>query len=162
MFEDKKIDGETFKKIIADGLDFEFKKYTEAIKYPYFVMYVKEYLETKYGKDIDISKGLKVYTTLDPKLQEKAEELVKKQAQINKSQFGANSAALVSMDNKTGKLLAMVGGPDYFDDANGGSNNMVLAKRQPGSSFKPFVYALAISKNPIGPESPIADVSTKF
>ncbi len=125
-------------------------------------MYIKEYLETKYAKDIDISKWLKIYTTLDPKLQDKAEELVKKQVQINKKQYGANSAALVSMDNKTGKLLAMVGGPDYFDEKNGGSNNMTLAKRQPGSSFKPFVYALAISKNPIGPESPIADVQTKF
>ncbi len=39
---------------------------------------------------------------------------------------------------------------------------MVLAKRQPGSSFKPFVYALAISKNPIGPESPVADMKTNF
>ncbi len=66
------------------------------------------------------------------------------------------------MDNKTGKLLAMVGGPDYFDEKNGGNNNMALAKRQPGSSFKPFVYALAISKNPIGPESPIADIYTNF
>lgn len=71
MFEDGKIDGFTFKKIIFDGLEFQFNKYTENIKYPYFVMYIKEYLETKYGKDIDITQGLKVYTTLDPVLQEK-------------------------------------------------------------------------------------------
>jgi len=90
-------------------VDFEFKKYAENIKYPYFVMYIKEYLETKYGKDIDITSGLKVYTSIDPKLQDKAEELVKKQALINIKQYGARSAALVSMDNKTGKLLAMVG-----------------------------------------------------
>lgn len=162
MFEDQKIDGLTFKKIIYDGLEFEFKKYSENIKYPYFVMYIKEYLETKYGKDIDISQWLKVYTTIDPKLQEKAEELVRKQVTINTSQYGASSAALVSMDNAKWSLLAMVGWPDYFDIENGGNNNMAIAQRQPWSSFKPFVYALAISKNPIWPASPIADMKTSF
>ena len=163
MFEDGKIDGKTFKKILFDGLEFEFQKNLTDIKYPYFVMYIKEYLETKYGKDIDVTTGLKVYTTLDPKLQDKAEEVLKRQVEINKKQYGASSAALISMDNKTGKLLAMVGWPDYNDEANGGKNNMVTATSlQPGSSFKPIVYSLAISKNPIGPESPIADVDTKF
>ena len=55
MFEDGKIDGKIFKQIIYDGLEFEFKKYSENITYPYFVMYIKEYLESKYGKDIDIT-----------------------------------------------------------------------------------------------------------
>ncbi len=162
MLEDGKIDAMIFKKIIYDGLEFEFKKYTENIRYPYFVMYIKEYLESKYGKDIDVTAGLKVYTTIDPKLQDKAEELIKKQVAINKAQYGATSAALVSMDNKSGGILSMVGWPDYFDTENGGNNNMITAKRQPGSSFKPIVYALAISRNPIGPESPIADIKTSF
>ncbi len=162
MFEDGKIDGTTFKKILYDGLEFEFKKYSENIRYPYFVMYIKEYLESKYGKDIDITQWLKVYTTLDPKLQDKAEELVRKQVAINKVQYWATSAALVSMDNMSGALLAMVGGPDYFDLDNGGNNNMIISQRQPGSSFKPFVYALALAKNPIGPASPIADAKTSF
>lgn len=162
MFEEGKIDGATFKKIVYDGLEFEFQRNLSDMKYPYFVMYIKEYLESKYGKDIDVTTGLKVYTTLDSKLQDKAEELVKKQVEINKKQYGASSAALVSMDNKTGRLLAMVGWPDYNDEENGGKNNMALANRQPGSSFKPIVYALAISKNAIGPESPIADIETSF
>ncbi len=162
MFEEGMIDGATFKKIVYDGLEFEFKKNISTIKYPYFVMYVKEYLETKYGKDIDVTSWLKVYTTLDPKLQDKAEEVLRKQVEINKKQYGASSAALVSMDNKTGKLLAMVWWPNYDDEANGGNNNMTTALRQPGSSFKPFIYGLAISKNPIGAESPVADVDTKF
>jgi penicillin-binding protein 1A len=162
MLEDGKIDGPTFKKILYDGLSFSFRRYTENIKHPYFVMYVKEYLEEKYGNDLDITNGLKIYTTIDPVLQEKAEELLTKQVEINKKQFGASSAALVSMDNKDGKLLAMVGWPDYFDTENGGNNNMAIALRQPGSSFKPLVYALAVEKNPIGPETPIADIKTKF
>lgn len=163
MFAEGKIDGPTFKKVVFDGLEFQFNRYTENIKYPYFVMYIKEYLESKYGKDIDITQWLKVYTTLDPVLQTKAEELVKKQVAINKAQYWASSAAIVSMDNVTGKLLVMVGGPDYNDTENGGNNNMATATTlQPGSSFKPFVYGLAISKNPIWPESPIADVQTTF
>ena len=85
MLEDGKIDEKTFQKILYDGLEFEFKKYTESIRYPHFVMYIKEYLENKYGKDIDITSGLKVYTTINPKLQDKAEELVKKQVSLNKS-----------------------------------------------------------------------------
>ncbi len=108
MLKESKIDGATFGKILYDGLDFIFRKYTENIKYPYFVMYVKEYLETKYSKDLDISSGLKVYTTIDPVLQEKAEEILKNQVEKTNINLGASSAALVSMDNKDGKLLAMV------------------------------------------------------
>ncbi len=162
MLEDGKIDGKIFQKILYDGIEFEFKKYSENIKFPYFVMYVKEYLENKYGKDIDVTSGLRVYTTIDPKLQTYAEEAVKKQVAINKSQYGANSAALISMDNVSGRLLSMVGGPDYFDVENGGNNNMTTAVRQPGSSFKPIVYSLAIAKNPIWPGSPITDAPTAF
>jgi membrane carboxypeptidase/penicillin-binding protein PbpC len=125
-------------------------------------MYIKEYLETKYGKDIDVTSGLKVYTTIDPKLQAYAEEAVRKQVAINVSQYWASSAALVSMDNVSGRLLSMVGGPDYFDTENGGNNNMTTAIRQPGSSFKPIVYSLAIAKNPIGPGSPVTDGPISF
>lgn len=162
MLEEGKIDGETFKNIVFHGLEFEFRKYTENIKYPYFVMFVKEYLESKYGKDIDVTSGLRVYTTLDPKLQGFAENVVKKQSTINAKKYWAKSASLVSMDNVNGKLLAMVGGPDYFDTNNGGNNNMTTALRQPWSSFKPLVYSLAIAKNPIWPASPVADEPTKF
>jgi penicillin-binding protein 1A len=162
LLEDGKIDGDTFHQIIFDGIEFEFKKYSENIKFPYFVMYVKEYLETKYGKDIDVTSGLKVYTTIDPRLQAYAEEIVKKQATINANQYGAHSAALISMDNVTGGMLAMVGGPDYFDIEHGGNNNMTTAIRQPGSSFKPIVYSLAIAKNPIGPASPVTDSDLTF
>lgn len=62
------------------------------------------------------------------------------------------------MDNTTGEIVAMVGGPDYNSD----KNNMTTALRQPGSSFKPLIYGMAMAKWPVGPESPIADVKTKF
>jgi len=58
--------------------------------------------------------------------------------------------------------MAMVGGPDYFSDEPGANVNIITSRRQPGSSFKPIVYSLAIAKNPIGPETPVYDVDTKF
>ncbi|MDQ1343710.1 MAG: hypothetical protein QG650_430, partial [Patescibacteria group bacterium] len=162
LLEDGKITPEEYKNVIIGGLDFQFRKYSENIKYPHFVFYVKDYLEQKYGKDFESQGGLKIFTTIDPTLQDKAEELVKKQVAINKDKYGATSAALVSLDNKTGQILSMVGGPDYFDEEHGGNVNMVTARRQPGSSFKPIVYALAISKEAISPETPVYDVETKF
>ena len=101
MFENKKIDGATFGKIVYDGLEFQFQPISNSIKYPYFVMYVKEYLENKYGNDINIQNGLKVYTTHDPDLQDYAEQVIRDQVKSNTTQFGATSAALVSMDNTT-------------------------------------------------------------
>lgn len=70
---------------------------------------MKDYLEQKFGKDFESQGGLKIYTTIDPTLQDKAEELVKKQVAVNKEKYGANSAALVAIDNKTGQILSMVG-----------------------------------------------------
>ncbi|MDP2104288.1 MAG: transglycosylase domain-containing protein [Candidatus Gracilibacteria bacterium] len=162
MFEDEKIKGEEYQGAFIGGLEFQFQKYRENIKYPHFVFYVKDYLENKFGKDFEAQGGLKIYTTIDPVLQDKAEELVEKQVKINATKYGAKSAALVSMDNKTGQILAMVGGADYFNGDEDGNVNIITSKRQPGSSFKPIVYTLAISKNPIGPDTPIFDVKTKF
>jgi penicillin-binding protein 1C len=105
---------------------------------------------------------LQIYTSLDPKLQDKAEDILVKQVKINKDKYGASSAGLVSIDNKTGQILAMVGGPDYHDTAAQGQVNVTTSLRQPGSSFKPLVYALAMSKDAIGPETPIYDVDTSF
>lgn len=162
MFEDVKITPAEYQSAFIGGLDFQFRSYQENIKYPHFVFYIKDYLENKYGKDFESQGGLKIYTTIDPLLQDKAEELVKKQVKINISKYGAKSAALVSMDNKTGQILAMVGGADYFNGEEDGNVNIITSKRQPGSSFKPLVYTLAISKNPIGPDTPIFDLKTKF
>ena len=66
------------------------------------------------------------------------------------------------MDNRTGQLVSMVGGPDFFGDTEQGKVNMTTALRQPGSSFKPIEYSLAISKEAISPDTPIFDVDTSF
>jgi membrane carboxypeptidase/penicillin-binding protein PbpC len=147
---------------VISGIGFEFQKYSEDIKYPHFVFYVREFLEQKYGSEI-LEKGrLKIYTSIDPVLQDKAEEIVEKYAAQNEARFAAQNAALISLDNETGEILAMVGGRDYFDEENKGNVNIITSNLQPGSTFKPFVYSMAIDKEIIGTKTPIYDVKTSF
>jgi len=131
------------------------------IKAPHFVFYIKEYLEQKYGADAVESGGLKVTTTLDYNLQQKAEAVVKQHALDNEKQWDAKNAGLVSIDPKTGQILAMVGSRDYFDKEIDGQYNVALAHRQPGSSFKPFIYVTAFEKG-YTPNTVLFDVPTEF
>ncbi|MFA5933985.1 MAG: PBP1A family penicillin-binding protein [Candidatus Paceibacterota bacterium] len=116
------------------------------IRAPHFVFFVKDYLDQKYGEDVVDSAGLKVITTLDYNLQKSAEETTLKYALINEKSFKGENAGLVAIDPKTGQILTMVGSRDYFDKNIQGNFNITTAKRQPGSSFKPFVYATAFNK----------------
>lgn len=131
------------------------------IKAPHFVLLVKEYLEEKYGRKAVEDGGLRVITTLDYALQQKAEEMVKKSALSNQKSYNAENAALVATDPKNGDILVMVGSRDYFDKEIDGNFNVALSKRQPGSSFKPFVYATAFKKG-YTPETVLFDVKTEF
>jgi len=126
----------------------------------HFVMYVREYLEETYGQEILFS-GLKVITTLDYNLQKKAEEVVLKYAKENEKNFNAENASLVAIDPKTGQILVMVGSRDYFDKEIDGNFNVATAHRQPGSAFKPIVYATAFMKG-LTPETVVFDLPTEF
>lgn len=138
----------------------EFIPYKSAIKAPHFVFYVRQLLEEKYGADVIQSGGLKIYTTLDPNLQNYAEELLtSRKAQINA--YGANNAALLSADPKTGQILAMVGSLDYWDETIDGNVNVTLRPRLPGSSFKPYAYAAGFLQG-YGPGTVFYDVQTDF
>lgn len=128
---------------------------------PHFVIYIKEYLEEKYGSELVERGGLEVTTSLDMRLQKKAEEAVAEVAKKNEKQYRAKNAALVALDPKTGQILAMVGSRDWFDDSVDGKVNVALRLRQPGSSFKPIVYAKLFEKG-FGPESLIFDLQTTF
>jgi membrane peptidoglycan carboxypeptidase len=134
---------------------------SENISAPHFVMYVKEYLEGKYGKEKVEQGGLKVYTTLDWDKQQAAEAAVREGAEINAKKYRANNAALVAMDPKTGQILSMVGSKDYFNKSIDGQVNVAIRDRQPGSSFKPYVYLTAFEKG-YTPETSIWDVDTDF
>ena len=133
----------------------------ERIVAPHFVIMVKEYLVSKYGENAVESGGLQVTTTLDAELQKFAEEAVIKYSKINREKYKANNAALVAIDPKSGEVLTLVGSSDYFDIAQEGNFNVATAKRQPGSSFKPFAYATAFKKG--YPSTTILfDVKTEF
>lgn len=127
----------------------------------HFVMYIKEYLEEKYGEDVVRNGGLKVVTTIDYDLQEKLEGIVKEGALENAAKFNATNAALVAIDPRNGQILSMVGSRDFFDTEIPGQYNIATAERQPGSSFKPIVYAAALLKG-YTPETVLFDVKTEF
>src|SRR3989344_3514448 len=140
----------------------EFKpQESKGIKAPHFVTFVREYLVEKYGEEKLQNGGLKVITTLDYKLQEKAEELVKTYALENKKNFNAENAALVAINPRTGAILSMVGSRDYFDKEIDGAFNVTTAHRQPGSAFKPIVYAAAFNKG-YTPDTVLFDLETEF
>ena len=140
----------------------QFKDAAEAgIKAPHFVFYVREYLENKYGVDEVQRDGLRVVTTLDYDLQKKAEDVVSKYAPGMERNFGASNEGIVAIEPGTGQILAMVGSRGYFDDTIDGKVNVTTSHQQPGSSFKPIVYATAF-ENGYTPDTMIFDLKTQF
>ncbi|QQS61796.1 MAG: PBP1A family penicillin-binding protein [Candidatus Moraniibacteriota bacterium] len=128
---------------------------------PHFVMYVKEYLEEKYGVEMLEQGGLSVITTLDWEKQQLAEKVVREGAEKNKTSWNAENAALVAIDPKNSQIVAMVGSKDFFSEDIDGQVNVALRDRQPGSSIKPFVYLTAFTKG-YTPETILFDVETQF
>lgn len=162
MLEDWYITFDEYKESIITAIWYTFNQTKENIKAPHFVFFVKEYLEEKFWKEIVSNWWLKIYTTLDWKLQEKAEELIQNQVEKNTKNFDANNAALISIDNKTWEILSMVWWKDYFDNENKWNVNIITSKLQPWSSFKPFVYSLWMLLHPIWSKTPIYDLETNF
>ena len=138
-----------------------FQKITAPIVAPHFVFYVQDILRQKYGEKAIREGGMRVRTTLDLNMQKLAEETVTKYSIQNEKNWRGKNAALVAVDPRSGEVLAMVGGRDYFDKENDGEVNVALRPRQPGSSFKPYVYATAF-KEGLSPATLIMDVPTNF
>jgi penicillin-binding protein 1A len=121
---------------------------------PAFVDFVRRELEPRYGQVLLAKGGLQIYTTLNLQMQRTATEVLRLGiAEIEKKQVARRNAAapdapmlegaLVAMDPTTGEIRAMVGGRDY---GRSQWNRAVQAHRQPGSAFKPFVYAAALDR----------------
>jgi len=158
----------------------EFKSPT-TIKAPHFVLYIIEnYLKPKYGQDLEYLKenGVKIYTSLDWELQELAEKVVKEGVERNKI-YNAHNAALVAISPANGEILAMVGSADWYATSSYPENcspgkdclfdpkfNVAIGTeespgRQPGSAFKPFVYATAFKKG-YNDETKVIDEPSNF
>ena len=127
----------------------------------HFVEYLRAYLEKTYGADMVQNGGLKVISTLDYELQQKAEKIITDHINEVETLYDASNAALVAIESKTGQILTMVGSRDYFNVEAEGNFNVVTALRQPGSAFKPIAYANAFNKGYL-PETVVFDVKTQF
>lgn len=160
MYELEKITTDERQEALNEIQTITFNEYREAIDHPHFVLYIKQILEEKYGKDVVERGGLKVYTTLDEDLQNYAEEVAAEKGEENVERYGANNVAILTINAKTGEILTMVGSRDYFNEEIDGNVNVVMRPRQPGSSFKPIVYSQAFY-NGYGPGSVIYDIPTK-
>ncbi|HEY80559.1 MAG TPA: PBP1A family penicillin-binding protein [Caldilineae bacterium] len=134
-------------------------------RYPHFVLMVRQELEATYGPEVVTMGGLRVYTTLDPRLQEAAEQAVREGIQnLAKRQARAGNAALVALDPNAGEVLALVGSADYNNEAIDGQVNMAVVPRQTGSVIKPLDY-LATFEMPEDywtPATIIMDERTEF
>lgn len=135
-----------FENAVNEEVKFKPKQNTGGIKAPHFVFFVIDSLIKKYGEDTITSGNFKIITTLDYSIQQQAEAIAKKYGVINKENFNGENNAIVAMDPKTGDILAMVGSRDYFDEEIDGNFNAALGHRQPGSTFKPFVYSVLFNK----------------
>ncbi|HEX8463902.1 MAG TPA: PBP1A family penicillin-binding protein [Abditibacterium sp.] len=167
MLQNKRINWTQFQQAIADksiesDIEAAEKRFIiksrqiEKWRSPYFVSYVRSYLEKQYGWSGDYlnKSGLKIYTTLDPKLQNIAEAQLERGVRRHGRTL---QGALVSIDPWTGHVVAMVGGKDYYDTAHSGQfNRAVMAKRQPGSTMKPYIYAAAMEAG-LTPDSVMVD-----
>ena len=135
---------------------------SHGIKAPHFVTWVREQLVDLYGERSVQENGYRVITTLDYELQKDAEEILTQYGAENETKFNAKNAGTVGINPQTGEVLIMIGSRDYFDKENEGNFNITLSKnRQPGSSFKPFVYATAFQKG-YTPETVLFNVRTQF
>jgi 1A family penicillin-binding protein len=160
MLEHKMISEVEYKDAVETEVKFA-KQNTESIRAPHFSFYVLNELIKKYGEEKVYGSGLQVTTTLDWGLQEESEKIIRAGALRNEKNFRASNAGLVAVDPKSGQVLAMVGSRDYFDDSVDGQVNVALALRQPGSAFKPIVYATAFKKG-YTPETVLFDLKTQF
>jgi membrane peptidoglycan carboxypeptidase len=128
---------------------------------PHWVLYVRDQLENRYGTDAVYGGGLQVITSIDLEIQKTIEEMAREHVgrigPANK--FG--NAAIVVQDVKTAEILAMVGSLDYRNAEIDGEINMAVSERQPGSSFKPFVYATAFAQG-YTPATMIMDIPMTY
>lgn len=113
---------------------------------PHFVIYVRQTLEATYGPEaLYRGTSLRIYTTLDSRLQRLAEQAVR-EGVAALSERHVTNGALVAIDPHTGQILAMVGSADYWNEAISGQVNVALRCRQPGSAIKPLTYVASFER----------------
>ncbi len=144
MVEDRAISKEEAEAALVS--DVHIQPPNSGIRAPHFVMYVKEYLESRYGPRLVQQGGLRVKTSLDMTIQEATEDIVQSHIDSLTTLSVGNGAALVTSP-KTGEILAMVGSRDYFAAlSQQGNVNVTTSLQQPGSAIKVVNYAAALEQ----------------
>ena len=139
MFKHKFITRDQYNSAVQQPLPLS--PYYRKYEAPYFVEILRQYLEQKYGAAIYTS-GYNIYSTIDLDMQHIAEKALSDGVKnIEKRRKSGIQASLVAIDIRTGQIRAMVGGFDFWQTQ---FNRATQALRQPGSAFKPFVYATAL------------------
>ena len=164
MLRDHYISQLEFDKAVKETLTYQNGSIQKDLKAPWFVDYVLRQLSKQYGDAVVAGGGLRVQTTLDYNVQRIAEQAVFDN--VNRPDLKArnvNNGAAEVIDPRTGQVLAMVGSANYYDQAIGGQYNVITdgQGRQPGSSFKIYVYATALA-NGYAPSNLILDKQGKI
>ncbi len=146
MLKNHFITQEEYDAALKEKVEFKQREANANIKAPHFVFFVLDYLKQKYGEEAVENSGYKVITSLDYEMQSDAEAVGKKYGPTNQEKYNADNNAIVVIDPKTGEILAMTGSRDYFDKEIDGNFNAAIGLRQPGSTFKPFVYSVMLNK----------------
>ncbi|MCX6706312.1 MAG: PBP1A family penicillin-binding protein [Candidatus Woesebacteria bacterium] len=160
MREDGYITADQEKNANAEVPNISFQPQGSSFKAPHFVQYVQKILTDRYGDAAVEQGGLKVTTTLDLNLQDKAQGIVSEEIAKVEKQHITNGAVVV-INPSSGEILAMVGSKNFNDPNYDGQVNVTTSLRQPGSSFKPFTYVTAFKKG-FTASTLIMDVPTTF
>ncbi len=160
MAKDGVINEEVLKSSVEETLKFNPKREDVNAIAPHFALMVKDQLIAEYGEEYVIRSGLQVKTTLNTDWQKFAEQTLKQQV-ANLVGRDASNAAAVAIDPKTGEILVLVGSHDWHNQTNG-KINMAISPRQPGSAFKPLIYAEAFERKLITPATILEDTKKTF
>jgi len=144
----------------AEIINYKFTPPAVDIRFPHWVVFIRNELESLYDPQTIYRSGFTVHTTLDPYLQQQAQQIVQEQiGALADRRVG--TGALVAIRPNTGEILAMVGSADFYNEEIDGQVNMAVRPRQPGSSIKPLTYTAAFEKG-WTPASLIWDVPSEF
>jgi penicillin-binding protein 1C len=145
----------SFEYELAINEKIKLEKLVRSFKAPHFCYFVLNELKKKGVNE----RYTEIHTTLDWYLQKEIERIIKPKIDSLKNKNVTNASAIV-LENDTCSILAMIGSKDFFDETIDGQVNGCVAIRQPGSTIKPFTYALALEKGIITASSIIEDVPT--
>jgi penicillin-binding protein 1C len=155
------VSGEAAAAAIQEIRDFTFSPPVGDMRYPHWVQYIRTLLEQRFDPQTIYRSGFTVYTTLDPDFQDAAQQAVTAQVAAIADK-NVSGGALVAVLPSTGEILAMVGSPDFYNEAASGQINMAVSPtRQPGSSIKPFTYLAAFEEG-WTPATLLWDVPSEF